>query len=119
MKITKKRRDELKSKPKKVVTVVPNPSVMGSMFPTKIVDNSEIFSRLDEIKDEVSKKPLPVTVTEDKTTATSNHEALVKLMDENTNKIIDAINNRKVQSMEIVPERQGGIIQRVIIKPYK
>lgn len=113
--ITKARRDELK--PKKKAVVAPAPMFVGPMLPGKtVIDNTEVLNKLEEISSKVSREPRSIAIPE-KPVIKEGNDSLAKLMNANTDRIIQAITEKKPSPMEMIPERRGGIIQRVIFKP--
>ena len=117
MKMSQKRKEELKPK-KKATLGFTGPTPIAPIFPPQNVDNSEMINRLEEINEKVSREPRSIAIPENSTPVIKEgNESLAKLMNDNTNRIIRAITEKKSSSMEMIPERQGGIIQRIIIKP--
>ncbi len=120
MKIIKKRRDELKTKPKQVSTVVTNPSIMGPMFPQS-QNNIEIIDKLNDISKIVTNQK-PIIDVSDKTNnedlVKANHEDLVKIITKNMNAVMAELKKDRVIQAD-VKRGKSGLIESLTFKSVK
>ena len=118
MKITKKRRDELKAKKKNTspaaIPLIGQTPVLP-LFPAKNVDNTEVLARLDKINQHVSDKPDPIIKVIEKSTTINPSELIV--MNQKIDNLSEMIKNLSKRELVFEPIRSNGIIQKVLVKP--